>query len=549
MLARSRRARVITLLVIGTCLYLLHGTFLSGSLLEPRISPHRRIQYPFKGDGFGGKDEVKAEAVKQVMQRTFGLYKQRAWGFDEVRPVSGGQRNSRNGWGATIIDGMTTAAVMGLTDIFADQYDWVVNHVNFSDARDLVDPFETTIRYLGALVSTVDLLEAGMISPPRPSFREDILRQARILADNLGPAFDTPTGMIWPRVNFQTARGVGDDGERNKFTRVHLARAGSHFLEYATLSELTGDKIYLRNSTRAWDWLVNKSKDEEWPGILESPRLLYTGEPVGTTRTLGAPDDSHYEYLIKAHLLFPTRANTRRHAKRWLEAMTSAQTHLLSTSNTRPRHSFLFSYSRGIYKNVMGHLTCFVGGNLLLGAAYLTRSDLLSFGEALIEGCHYSYVSMPSRIGPEEWAWTPRERKQTQVDGFAPPATSAQERMWAKTGIWPTSANYNLRPEVVESYFYGWRITGQQKYRDWAWDAFTAIANATAADWGYSEVKDVTVTPRGDSPGHSNLRDISESFWSAETLKYLYLIFADPSLCSLDQWVFNTEAHPLKRRF
>ena len=32
----------------------------------------------------------------------------------------------------------------------------------------------------------------------------------------------------------------------------------------------------------------------------------------------------------------------------------------------------------------------------------------------------------------------------------------------------------------------------------------------------------------------------------AETLKYFYLIFSEPSLISLDEWVFNTEAHPLK---
>jgi hypothetical protein len=31
----------------------------------------------------------------------------------------------------------------------------------------------------------------------------------------------------------------------------------------------------------------------------------------------------------------------------------------------------------------------------------------------------------------------------------------------------------------------------------------------------------------------------------AETLKYLYLLFADDSVIPLDQYVFNTEAHPL----
>jgi mannosyl-oligosaccharide alpha-1,2-mannosidase len=37
-----------------------------------------------------------------------------------------------------------------------------------------------------------------------------------------------------------------------------------------------------------------------------------------------------------------------------------------------------------------------------------------------------------------------------------------------------------------------------------------------------------------------------ESFWMAETLKYFYLIFSEPSLLSLDEWVLNTEAHPFR---
>ena len=43
------------------------------------------------------------------------------------------------------------------------------------------------------------------------------------------------------------------------------------------------------------------------------------------------------------------------------------------------------------------------------------------------------------------------------------------------------------------------------------------------------------------------LKDKMESFWPAETLKYLYLLLDDssPELLPLDQFVFNTEAHPL----
>lgn len=40
--------------------------------------------------------------------------------------------------------------------------------------------------------------------------------------------------------------------------------------------------------------------------------------------------------------------------------------------------------------------------------------------------------------------------------------------------------------------------------------------------------------------------DTQQTFWLAETLKYLYLLFSEDELIPLDKYVFNTEAHPLK---
>ncbi len=59
------------------------------------------------------------------------------------------------------------------------------------------------------------------------------------------------------------------------------------------------------------------------------------------------------------------------------------------------------------------------------------------------------------------------------------------------------------------------------------------------AEAGYAGLKDVTVVP----PEKDNTM---QSFWLAETLKYLWLIFASPDVISLDEWVLNTEAHPLR---
>ena len=38
--------------------------------------------------------------------------------------------------------------------------------------------------------------------------------------------------------------------------------------------------------------------------------------------------------------------------------------------------------------------------------------------------------------------------------------------------------------------------------------------------------------------------DVQQSFFIAETLKYLYLLFSEDSVLPLDSWVLNTEAHP-----
>lgn len=56
--------------------------------------------------------------------------------------------------------------------------------------------------------------------------------------------------------------------------------------------------------------------------------------------------------------------------------------------------------------------------------------------------------------------------------------------------------------------------------------------------FGYSGITDVTALD-GGSPD-----DTQQSWFLAETLKYLYLLFCDDQVIPLDKFVFNTEAHP-----
>ncbi|PHH80324.1 hypothetical protein CDD80_1963 [Ophiocordyceps camponoti-rufipedis] len=101
------------------------------------------------------------------------------------------------------------------------------------------------------------------------------------------------------------------------------------------------------------------------------------------------------------------------------------------------------------------------------------------------------------------------------------------------------SAVYLLRPEAIESVWYMYRITGDATWMDKGWRMFEATVRATRTSIANSAVSDVL--SKEPQP-----KDEMESFWIAETLKYYYLLFSEPDLISLDEWVLNTEAHPFK---
>ncbi|KAH9905715.1 glycoside hydrolase family 47 protein [Xylariomycetidae sp. FL2044] len=99
---------------------------------------------------------------------------------------------------------------------------------------------------------------------------------------------------------------------------------------------------------------------------------------------------------------------------------------------------------------------------------------------------------------------------------------------------------YILRPEAIESVWYMWRITGDTYWQEKGWKMFNAIISQTQTEAGHSAIDNVLLL-------NSDKVNEMESFWTAETLKYFYLLYSDPNLISLDEWVLNTEAHPFKR--
>lgn len=113
------------------------------------------------------------------------FYKEKyAFGHDELTPLSNGSNDPFGGWGATMVDSLSTLLVMELDDEVAEVMRRV-HKINFKINED-VSVFESIIRYLGGLLSAYDLSDRKY---------RILLVQAQKLADALLPAFNTPSGL------------------------------------------------------------------------------------------------------------------------------------------------------------------------------------------------------------------------------------------------------------------------------------------------------------------------------------------------------------------
>ncbi|RPB21474.1 seven-hairpin glycosidase [Terfezia boudieri ATCC MYA-4762] len=157
---------------------------------------------------------------------------------------------------------------------------------------------------------------------------------------------------------------------------------------------------------------------------------------------------------------------------------------------------------------------------------------------------------------PEDEDYSQQHTKRDPQRGPPPESYKAQltpiQKAWSKVkqdrlppGVtFVKDSRYMLRPEAIESVYIMYRITGDKTWLDKGWKMFQSTVEIARTDVAFAEIPDTTRTPEDKEWRQT---DSMESFWLAETLKYYYLLFSEPELISLDEWVFNTEAHPFKR--
>lgn len=333
---------------------------------------------------------------------------------------------------------------------------------------------------------TIRLL-GGLLSAHQMTGDPRLLKLADDLGTRLLPAFGSPTGLPYMYVNLKTGKTSG--------SRTNPAEIGTLVLEFGTLARLTNKPVYYDKAKNALVQLYNRRSKI---GLVGEEIDVETGEWVSRNSHVGGGIDSYYEYLLKCSQLFGDKDCERM----WKDSQRALNKHLADRAPSGLWYGQVDMTTGKRTASEFGALHAFLPGVLALAGDLGRARDL-------------------------------------QASAF---------KMWNLQGIEPevldyqtmkiTHAGYPLRPEIIESAYVLHRRTKDPRYLEMGKTFFEGLLAHCRTDAGYTVLKDVTTKEKGD---------LMPSYFLAETLKYLYLLFAPEEKLDLDEVVLNTEAHPLRR--
>ena len=417
-----------------------------------------------------------AARVKTEFLHAWRGYERYAWGHDALRPLS---KTPHDWYGQSLlmtpVDALDTLILMKFDGDAAKTKELIVNNLSFD--RDIyVKNFEVTIRLLGGLLSSYQL-----------TGDKRLLQLSEDLGNRLLSAFNSPTGLPYVYVNLRTGQVRGPV--------TNPAETGTLLLEFGTLSKLTGRPEFYDKAKRA---LVETYKRRSSIGLVGQSINVETSAWTDPDSHISGGIDSYYEYLWKSWLLFGDK-DCR---DMWNASIPAINKYLADEKD----HELWY-----------GHADMQTG-----------RRTETAYGA--LDAFFPALLALSGDV--------PRARR-LQASSF---------KMWNLNGVEPeildyktmrvVAGSYHLRPEIIESTYYLYRITGDPAYRRMGERLFYDFVKYCRAEAGYAALEDVVTKQK---------RDEMESFALAETFKYFYLLFAPPSTLDFDNIVFNTEAHPLRR--
>jgi len=416
------------------------------------------------------------ERIKSEFFRTWTAYKKHAWGHDELKPLS----LTHKDWHSvplliTAVESIDTLLLMGFNEEAYETIEYISSHLRFDHDMD-VGVFEVNIRVLGGLLSAYQL-----------TLDKRLLSLAEDLAKRLLPAFDSPTGMPYTHVNLKTHKAHG-----------HLsnpAEIGTYIVEFSALSRLTNNPIYFEKAKRA---LVKLYRSRSELDLVGSKIDVVSGKWIDTTSHIGGGIDSYYEYLYKCSVLFDDKDCKNM----WDESKDAIKFYLAEEQKGRLWHAHVHMDTGERVHRYFSSLDAFMAGLLTLDGNL-------------------------------------EDAKKLQATYF---------EMWTKLGALPESIDYDemrilwdpfyLRPEIIESAFYLYRATKDERYIRMGERFLCDLTQRCRSKEAFHALSSVTLNLTEDQ---------LESFFFSETMKYLYLLFAPESTVDLADVVFTTEGHLMKK--
>ncbi|XP_077987220.1 ER degradation-enhancing alpha-mannosidase-like protein 3 [Glandiceps talaboti] len=448
------------------------------------------------------KTTLKRQVV-EMFNHAYDSYMTYAYPADELMPLScrgrvRGEETSRGDiddalgkFSLTLIDTLDTLAVVGELDKFDEAVRLVSRDVTF-DTDIVVSVFETNIRVLGGLLGGHVMALAIKDQTNRMQwYNDELLNMAKDMGQRLLPAFNTTTGMPYPRVNLRY--GVQSGKSRTGTERdTCTACAGTMILEFAALSRLTGESIFEEKAHRAMQYIWEKRHRSN--NLVGTTINIHNGDWVRRESGVGAGIDSYYEYCLKAYILLGEEIYLERFNKH--------------------------------YDAIMRYVS---NGPLLIDVHMhkpLTKSR--NFMDALLAfwpGLQVLVGDIKPAIETHEMLY-----QVTKKHNFLPEAFTVDHNVY-----W---GQHPLRPEFVESTYFLYKATNDPYYLEVGQNILDNLNHHARVPCGFAGMKDVRT---------GSHEDRMDSFVLAETFKYLYLLFAEPEdlIIELDDYLFTTEAHLL----
>ncbi|CAG5867334.1 unnamed protein product [Menidia menidia] len=446
---------------------------------------------------------VIRDQIVEMFDHAYGSYMKHAYPADELMPLSckgrvrgeepnrGDIDDSLGKFSLTLIDTLDTLVVLNQLDEFEDAVRKAVRDVRF-DNDVVVSVFETNIRVLGGLLGGHVMADLLRQRGERMQWYDDELLQMAIeLGHRLLPAFNTTSGLPYPKVNLRY-------GVLNPLSRTGTesdtctACAGTMILEFAALSRLSGKSVFEENARKALDVLWERR--QRGSDLVGTVINIHNGEWVRRDSGVGAGIDSYYEYLMKAYILLGDHVFLERFNVHYSAIMKyiSQPPLLLNVHMHNPTVSV---------RSWMDSLLAFFPGLQVL------RGDL----KPAIETHEMLY-------------------QVTKQHKFLPEAFTTEFRVhWGQ---------HLLRPEFAESTYYLYKATGDPYYLRVGQSIVEKLNAYARVPCGFAAVQDVRTGMHEDR---------MDSFFLAEMFKYLYLLFSEKSQLpiDIDEYIFTTEAHLL----